>query len=217
MVRSVRSDPTLDESEDWVPALRSGGTVLHFSQDREIYGEGNGAELFFKILSGVVRTCRFLADGRRQVDAFYVAGELFGFETGAHYGLSAEAVSDCTLIAYRRRGLEAAAATDGTVSQGLYLHAMRSLARAQEHSQLLGRRDAAEKVAAFLLQWANPAPDGEVASLAMTRQDMADYLGLTIETVSRTLSRFERSAIIVLQSARQIKLKDLPALDQLAT
>ena len=127
------------------------GPVLHFAQDREIYSEGADADLFFKVVSGVVRTCKFLSDGRRQIDAFYKAGDVFGFEFDGLHGFSAEAVCDCTLISYRRRGLEALAASDQGLMNQLFSYAMQSLARAQEHALLLGRRSATEKVAAFLI------------------------------------------------------------------
>src|SRR3984957_5936447 len=93
-------------------ALRAIGPVLHFAQDRDIYSEGGAADVFFKLVSGVVRTCKFLSDGRRQIDAFYVAGEVFGLEAGDAHSLCAEAVSDCTVIFYRRRGLERLAGAD---------------------------------------------------------------------------------------------------------
>jgi CRP/FNR family nitrogen fixation transcriptional regulator len=193
-------------------ALRAIGPVLHFAQDRDIYSEGDTADVFFKLVSGVVRTCKFLSDGRRQIDSFYVAGEVFGLEAGDAHGLCAEAVSDCTVISYRRRGLEALAANDQTLSRQLFSHAMRNLARAQEHSLSLGRRNAVEKVAAFLVDLFENAPDDTVIILAMTRQDIADYLGLTMETVSRTLSQLERDAFIELTTARQIRMKDHAAL-----
>jgi CRP/FNR family transcriptional regulator, nitrogen fixation regulation protein len=188
------------------------GLSAHFAQDREIYGEGDDADTYYKVVSGVVRTCKFLSDGRRQIDAFHVAGDFFGFELGAERSLSAEAVCDCTIIAYRRPRASAPAADDEALSRQLLSHAMRSLARAQEHSLLLGRRSAVEKVAAFLIDWAGQSKGDKVVTLAMTRQDIADYLGLTIETVSRTMSQLEREGVIELPTARQIRLKDLIAL-----
>jgi CRP/FNR family nitrogen fixation transcriptional regulator len=193
-------------------ALRAIGPVLHFAQDRDIYSEGGAADVFFKLVSGVVRTCKLLSDGRRQIDSFYVAGEVFGIEAGDAHSLSAEAVSDCTVISYRRRGLEALAANDQALSRQLFSHAMMNLARAQEHSLSLGRRNAVEKVAAFLIELFENAPDANVITLAMTRQDIADYLGLTMETVSRTLSQLDRDAFIELTTARQIRMKDRTAL-----
>ena len=189
--------------------------VLHFPQDREIYGEGDAAGAFFKVVSGVVRTCKFLSDGRRQIDAFHVAGDVFGFEAGAAYRCSAEAVNDCTLNTYRRHGADRLAANDIGAAQQLFSYAMQGMARAQDHSLLLGRKNAAEKVAAFLLQCARQPAGSDTVALAMTRQDIADYLGLTIETVSRTLSQLERDGVIALPSPRQIRLKDVAALREL--
>jgi CRP/FNR family transcriptional regulator, nitrogen fixation regulation protein len=191
------------------------GPVRHFAADSEIYAEGDDANCFFKVVSGVVRTCKFLSDGRRQIDAFYVSGDVFGFETGAEHRLSAEAVSDCVLTPYRRRGFEMLAGRDDRVAGQLFSYAMRCLERAQEHSLLLGRRSAAQKLANFLLEMADRRSGGKVVDLAMTRQDIADYLGLTIETVSRTLSQFERDGVISLPSARRVCLENQGALRQL--
>jgi CRP/FNR family transcriptional regulator, nitrogen fixation regulation protein len=192
------------------------GSVLYFSQDREIFSEGAVAEYFYRLVSGVVRTCKFLADGRRQIDAFHFAGDIFGFECGADHVLAAEAVTDCTVIAYRKTKLDIFAISDRLLSQELLAFAMHGMARAQRHSLLLGRRSAMEKVAGFLLDCAEKSADHRNVSLAMTRQDIADYLGLTIETVSRTLSQLERDNVIDLPSARQIRLRNLNTLEDLA-
>ncbi|WP_158927645.1 helix-turn-helix domain-containing protein [Acidisphaera sp. S103] len=202
----------VENGSEWESGLASTGTVMHFAQDQEIYGEGDDALTFFKVVSGVVRTCKFLADGRRQIDSFHIVGDVFGVEADAEHAFCAQAVCDCTVVAYRRRGLETAASTDADLSRHLFSHAMRTLSRAQDHALLLGRKSAIEKVAAFLVEWAAHSPGAVIVSLAMTRQDIADYLGLTIETVSRTLSHLERAAIIELSSARQIRLKDPAAL-----
>ena len=195
-------------------ALASTGTVLHFFQDREIYGEGDAADSFFQVVEGVVRTCKFLSDGRRQIDGFHVAGDVFGFEAESARRMSAEAVCDCTLTSHRRRGLEGMAA-DPALLQQLFSYAMRSVTRAQDHSLLLGRKSAVEKVAAFLVEWAQHSAGCHAITLAMTRQDIADYLGLTIETVSRTLSQLERDAVIEIPTARQIRFKNPAALHNL--
>lgn len=198
--------PSVPEDEDDNACAR-GAQILHFAADSEIYGDGNEARSYYKVTVGVVRTCRFLSDGRRQIHSFYIAGDVFGFEAGTEHRLSAEAVTDCTVVAYRRRGLEALAATDERLVQRFFSYALQCLERAQEHSLLLGRRSAAQKLAAFLLEMSNRRPGGEIIDLAMTRQDIADYLGLTIETVSRTLSQLERDGVITLPAARQVCLK----------
>ena len=192
------------------------GSVQHFAQDREIFAQGDDADYFFKLVSGVVRTCKFLTDGRRQIDAFYVAGDIFGFEQDEEHRLSAEAVADCTVIAYRKVKSDPFAGTDRHLSRELLNFAMRGMTQAQNHSLLLGRRSAMEKVAGFLLDWARRSANHRQITLAMSRQDIADYLGLTIETVSRTLSQLERDHVIALPSARQIKLYNIDQLEELA-
>lgn len=182
-------------------------------EGREVCAEGQATETFYKILSGVVRVCRFLTDGRRQIEAFHVGGEMFGLELGDERVMSAEAVTDCRLIAYRRRGVEQQAKTDHAISQQLFQYAMQSLSQAQAHSLLLSRRGAAEKVAAFLLNWMEKSAEGDTLHLPMSRQEIADYLGLTIESVSRSMSQFERDRTITLSGARHVRILNQTALE----
>jgi CRP/FNR family transcriptional regulator, nitrogen fixation regulation protein len=188
------------------------GVVINVASDRQIYSEGDEARCFYKVVSGVVRTCRFLSDGRRQIDAFHREGDVFGFEAGGDHRMAAEAVSDCCVIAYRRRGLETMVSQDDRLGRWFFSHAMSCMALAREHSLLLGRGSAAQKIAAFLQEVADRDSSGGVIDLAMSRQDIADYLGLTIETVSRTLSQLERDGLIGLPAARRVVLKDRRAL-----
>jgi CRP/FNR family transcriptional regulator, nitrogen fixation regulation protein len=196
--------------------LRAAGTVIQVAEGQEVFGEGDESDVFYKVISGVVRVCKFLNDGRRQIEAFHAAGETFGLDLGRERLLCAEAVSDCTLISYRRRSVEALAQKDENTSRQLFRCAMRNLAQARSHSLLLGRRGAAEKMATFLLNMAEHSVDGQTVTLAMTRQDIADYLGLTIETVSRSLSQFERQGVIALANSRELRLKNIGALEDLA-
>lgn len=191
------------------------GSLVHFAQGRSIYDEGDDADAFFEVAEGVVRTCKFMSSGRRQIEAFHAAGEVFGLEAGPDHRLSAEAVNDCKLVSYRRRGVDRLALTDAAMSQRLLSFAMQGLSRSQDHTLLLGLKSALEKVAAFLLDWSHHSPSADTVTLAMTRQDIADYLGLTIETVSRTLSQMKRNALIELSTARDIRLLDVAALSRL--
>jgi CRP/FNR family transcriptional regulator, nitrogen fixation regulation protein len=201
----------------WAPPAEAdgfelSGVVMQVAADRQIYAEGDEARCFYKVVSGVVRTCRFLSDGRRQIDAFHMEGEVFGFEAGTDHRMAAEAVSDCTVIAYRRRGLETMVFQDDRLGRWFFSHAMTCMDLAREHSLLLGRGSAAQKISAFLLEFARRVGSESTVELAMSRQDIADYLGLTIETVSRTLSQLERDGVIALPSARRVALKDRAAL-----
>ena len=194
-------------SAGWEGGLPTTGGILLVPQDAEIYGEGDAAVLFYKLARGVVRTCKFLNDGRRHIEAFQREGDVFGFEAGTAYRLTAEAVTDCSLIAYRRKGVEQLAAASETLSQQLFGYFMQGMTRAQEHALILGRRSAIERVGAFLHEAAQQSPDGRTISLAMDRRDIADYLGLTIETVSRTLSQLERDGLIAIPVSRQIRVQ----------
>ncbi len=219
---AMNSDTALSGRLAWMgridasEPLRAAGSVVHVREGEEIFAEGETTEAFYKVVSGVVRVCKFLSDGRRQIEAFHVAGEIFGFELGNDRLMSAEAVSDCSLVSYRKRGVEMLAQKDHAVGNQLFHHAMWNLARAQTHALLLGRRGAAEKVATFLLDWARHSTGKGVIHLAMTRQDIADYLGLTIETVSRTLSQFERDGLIALANTREVRLRNMEGLETLA-
>lgn len=186
-----------------------------FASDEEIFCEGDPADYCYRVVSGIVRTCKFFDDGRRQVDAFYVAGDFLGFESGSEYRHSAEAVSDCTVTRYRRKDVEQVIAGNATFSQQFLGIALRNINRAQDHSLLLGRKTAHERVATFLREWLMTSSNGQTVMLAMTRQDIADYLGLTMETVSRTLSQLEREGVIDIVTPREISVKDRSALKRL--
>jgi CRP/FNR family transcriptional regulator, nitrogen fixation regulation protein len=191
------------------------GPLRHYGKDEEIFGEGEPASHYYKVVSGVVRTCKILSDGRRQIDAFHVAGDMFGIERGAEYRVTAEAVGEAMIASFWRCSLEEPADPDRGLAREVVATALLNLERAQEHMILLGRKSATEKVATFLLAMAERI-EGDAIELPMSRSDIADYLGLTIETVSRTLTRFERKGAIELSTARRtIRLRDEPGLRRL--
>jgi len=195
--------------------LRATGRARRFVRDQRIYNEGADADCVFKVESGVVRTCTFLRDGRRQINAFHGPGNVFGLEIGPVYGLSAAAASDCVVVSYCRRTLEMLAAHNEQLSLQLYSSVLCGLARAQEHSVSLGRRSAIEKLAIFLVGCTQYSIGGDDIALEMSRKDIADYLGLTIETVSRTFSHLEHMCFIELSGARHVRLMDRVGLREL--
>lgn len=190
------------------------GAPMVFSRNGEIYGEGDDAEYAYKVISGAVRTYRILADGRRQIGSFHLPGDVFGLEVGDEHAFSAEAVSETKVIVAKRSVLVALAARDSEVARDLWTLMGRELARAQEHIVLL-IKSAQERVAAFLLEMAERHPAGDTIELPMSRQDIADYLGLTIETVSRTLTALESEAAIELPNSRRVVLRNRPALREM--
>jgi CRP/FNR family nitrogen fixation transcriptional regulator len=188
-------------SSDLLPAI---GPRMNFGRDEEIFGEGERADYIYQVLEGAVRTCRFLGDGRRQIEEFHLAGEYFGLETGADHTSTAEAVGSATVLLIRRSTLTDLASRDLTVSGRLLELTMKGLRRTQDHVIMLGRKGACERVAAFLLDFAKRTSAAGSIQLPMSRQDIADYLGLTIETVSRTLSQFESEGVIALPDRRSV-------------
>jgi len=172
-------------------ALRLHGAEMRFSRNMEIFGESEAAEYFYQVVTGAVRTYKVMQDGRRQIGAFYLPGDVFGLEAGERHGFSAEAIVDSTVRVVRRSTIVALASRDGALAADLWALTAGGLRLAQEHMLLLGRKSAEERVATFLLNMAERKPAAEVVELPMSRQDIADYLGLTIETVSRTLTHFE--------------------------
>lgn len=190
------------------------GTAMSYARNMEIYGEGEPAEYLYKVLSGAVRTSRVLADGRRQIGSFYLPGEVFGMEGSEEHAFSAEAITDAKIVVIKRTALDAMAARDAEVSRLLWTITGQELQCAQRHVMLL-IKTAKERVVGFLLEMASRVPNSGNVALPMSRQDIADYLGLTIETVSRTLSELERVAAIELPSSRQVVLRNRAALGRL--
>ena len=190
------------------------GSQMRFGRNVEIYGEGEPAEYLYKVVSGAVRTYKVLADGRRQIGAFYLPGDIFGLEASDDHTFSAEAVSDSQVLVIKRSAVMDLAARDSIVAQQLWTVTGHELQRAQDHVMLL-IKSAQERVAGFLVEMAKRAPGTSTIQLAMSRQDIADYLGLTIETISRTLTQFEKSSAIALPTSRQIEIRNRAALARL--
>jgi CRP-like cAMP-binding protein len=195
-------------------AIELMGALMPFARNSEIYGENEPAEYLYKVVSGTVRTYKVLVDGRRQIGAFYLPGDIFGLETGDEHGFSAEAITDCKIVVIKRSTVMALAAKDNDIARQLWALTARELHRMQNHIMVLVK-SAQERVAGFLLEMSDRAAGGSAIELSMSRQDIADYLGLTIETVSRTLTLLEKSAAIEVPTSRRIVLRNRSALNRL--
>jgi CRP/FNR family transcriptional regulator, nitrogen fixation regulation protein len=190
------------------------GAPMPFGRNAEVYGENEPADYLYKVVSGAVRTYRVLNDGRRQIGAFHLPGDMFGLEVGDTHGCSAEAIAASVILVIKRSAVIALAARDADVARQLWTLTARELGRVQNHMMLLVR-NAQERIASFLLEMAERAFAGDAVELPMTRQDIADHLGLTIETVSRTLTQLEHDAAIELPTSRRIVLRNRSALTRL--
>lgn len=194
-------------SEIWDGALR-----MDFAAGEEVYGQEEAADLIYRLVNGSIRTSHLLADGRRQIGDFYYEGDVFGVETGPEHRFSAEALTTCQVMVVKRSG---SVVEPGRVDKLLWTATAMELARAQTHMLLLGRATACERVARFLLDMADRFR-GDLVTLPMSRQDMADYLGLTIETVSRMLGRLQADGVVEFAGCRHFRVRHRSGLMRLA-
>jgi CRP/FNR family transcriptional regulator, nitrogen fixation regulation protein len=194
--------------------LESIGTVVAFPRNREIYGQNDPPFYVYKMLSGAVRTCKHFADGRRQVGGFYLANDVFGLEMGAAHLMSAEAINNSRIVVIRRPALMSLAEREAHVALRLWALTTRELRRTHDHVLLL-TKSAPERMASLLLSLADHmGKDGSV-ELPMPRRDIADYLGLTIETVSRVFSDLQAHGVIELPASHRVVFRNRTALEKL--
>ena len=183
-------------------------TEFSYQKDEEIYGEDEPAEYVYQVIRGAVRTYKLLSDGRRQIGAFHLAGDVFGLEAGMPHRLAPEAIIDTSVRLVKRRNLEQAAGTDVKVAQKLWTMTASDLRHAEDHMLLLGRKNAMERVANFLLEMDRRLTVAGMMALPMCRRDIGDYLGLTLETISRALSQLHGEGVLGFSGARQIVLRN---------
>jgi CRP-like cAMP-binding protein len=197
-----------------IDAMETMGSQMKFGANAEIFGDHEPAEYVYKVVTGAVRTYKILNDGRRQIGGFYLPGDIFGLEIGKEHQYSAEAINDVTVLVIRRSAIVSLAERDCEAARELWSCTGRELKRAQEHVLLLVK-SAQQRVASFLLEMSKRLAATDAIELPMSRQDIADYLGLTIETVSRTMTQLVSEQAIVLPSSRRIVLRNANALRRL--
>lgn len=195
-------------------ALALMGAPIRFARNAEIYGEDEPAEYLYQVISGAVRTYRMLDDGRRQICGFYLPGDIFGVEASDDHMSSAEALSDAQVLVVKRSSLMARAEHEKDLTRQLWTLTVRELQRVQQHSLVL-IKSAEERVAGFLLEMAGRGTCEAAIELPMSRQDIADYLGLTIETVSRTFTQFVQSGVIALETSRRVQFRNRGVLNRM--
>ena len=197
------------------------GTTVSYARGKTIIEEGNPAEYVYKVVTGALRKIRLLADGRRHINSFLMPGDFFGFAEGRDYSHTVEAVADVTLVRYARRGFDAVLENDPRASRHFLGLVSRTLSATQDHLLLLGRKSALERMATFLLALSDRRAaghkDGTELDLPMNRSDVADYLGLTIETVSRLITRLRSLRVIDTPDAHRIVILKRDALEDLST
>lgn len=200
-----------------LPQAEIAPSEFKYRRSGEIFGEGEPAKYVYQVVDGAVRSYKLLSDGRRQIGAFHLIGDIFGLENGGVHRFTAEAIVDTTVRLVKRVSLAHVAENDASVARDLLNMTATNLQHAEDHMLLLGRKTSLERVAAFLLEMDHRLTAAGVMALPMCRRDIADYLGLTLETVSRALSILHEKGILGFlgQTQRQIVLLDRPKLAEL--
>jgi CRP/FNR family nitrogen fixation transcriptional regulator len=203
---------------DQLERIDAHGAKLQFTRNEPIFNQDDPADQVFRIISGTVRLCRYMPDGRRYIVDFLLPGDLMGFVESPDLPVGAEAVTDVTLMAFPRACFDQLAEQNPDVRAQLLRHLSCNLLTAQQHLFVLGCQKARERVASFLLRLADRvgASCGDRLDLPMSRQDIADHLGLTIETISRTITGLRSTGAVLVPNTHQIVLRDKAALRALA-
>jgi CRP/FNR family nitrogen fixation transcriptional regulator len=204
-------------AETGMPLPRLKFSEFRYERDEQIFGENEPADYVYQVTLGAVRSYKLLLDGRRQIGAFHLVGDIFGLENAAVHRFTAEAIVDTKVRLVKRQSLELIAGTDVLVTRDLLNTTATSLQHAEDHMLLLGRKSALERVAAFLLEMDKRLTRAGFFALPMNRRDIADYLGLTLETVSRALHQLNDRGILEFLNCnqRQIVLLDRERLTDL--
>lgn len=192
------------------------GRMVRVARGQTLFFEGDAAEHFYEVVSGTVRCCRLVADGRRTILRFAGLGSFLGIGCVERYGYTAEAVTDVVVRGHRLSGLEAAMA-DADLRARVLAALREELAATRSQMMLLGRMSAAERLAAFLVGYAarGPRADGCI-ELPMTRSDVADHLGLTVETVSRKLHELDDLGLIRIETPSRIRILEPDRIEAIA-
>jgi CRP/FNR family transcriptional regulator len=197
------------------------GRCIPFAPGETVFAQEELATSFCSVLDGIMRLYKLLPDGRRQIVGFALPGDFLGMNVSGRHNFSADAIGSVAICRFPRAAFGRFIEDKPHLLRRINELAARELSQARNHMVLLGRRSAEEKVATFLLGWrdrlARLNGPSQVISLPMSRQDIADYLGLTIETVSRTLTRLERDGVIEILPHHGISIVDTERVAALAT
>ena len=207
-----------DLAQDDLEALDKIGIKLRFARNETIFSEGKEAAFSYRVVSGAIRLCKHLIDGRRQISDFVLPGDYCGFLHLDEHRFTAEATSDLEVTAYPHRQVEVLGESMPSMRHRLTDFLSRRLMGIQDHLIMVGRQTAKERVLSFLIRLAENAGanDSEAVELPMNRQDMADYLGLTIETVSRVVTELKRLRLVTFPELHEFTIADIEHVREVA-
>ena len=212
-----QGDPAAFSADD-LKLLHTIGSRIHFGRGETIFSEGDAADFAYQIVSGTVRLCKHMADGRRQIAQFLFPGDFFSFMHLNEHNFTAEAVIDAVLVSYPQRQIERLGEERASLRKNFSAMLSRRVLDIQNHLVMLGRQTAKERVASFLIVIVEHShcKNGGTIDVPMSRQDMADYLGLTIETVCRVLSAMKKQGLLGIPNLHQLVIKNVGALYAIA-
>lgn len=207
-----------EAEENGLGILETLGSVVVLKKGAALFREGDAADCYYKVVSGAVRSCKLLADGRRHIPDFFLAGDFIGVEALHTHGSTAEAVKCATVVRYERRIIDALVARNPRVGSFLLGRVCAELSDARSRMLLLSRMNALERLASFLLRIAarSRRDDRDSVPLPMTRSDIGDHLGLTTETVCRTFAELKSAGLIEARSPHELRVLKRPELAALA-
>jgi CRP/FNR family transcriptional regulator, nitrogen fixation regulation protein len=191
--------------------------IVPFHRGQEICSQGRSVEHWYFLISGAARRCAIRPDGRRQIVDLLLPGDFFGLAFGDQSDATIEAVAENTVVAsYPRPRIEALAESDPKIARELRDIAFKALSRMQTQLLILGRITALEKVGSFLLEMSARQSNGDTERVALpiSRYDIADYLGVSVETVSRALSGLKQRGAIKLLSTRTVSIVHRDVLEE---
>lgn len=199
---------------DFLRAIASHATTQQHRRGASIYHAGDRADHWYRVTDGVAARCAVLSDGRRQIVELLLPGDFFGFASCDEHHFAVEAVTETTTQRYVRRSLEALAESDPHLGYQIRQLAFEAIRRLDDRVLTIGRMNAVEKVGAFLMEMVDRSPRdlGDRISLPLSRYDIADYLGLSMETVSRSINELRRQEAISLLGPHRVKVLKRQAL-----
>jgi CRP/FNR family transcriptional regulator len=217
-VRSLSICGALDQAE--LLQFERIGRSIHLAPNEALFTAGQSASSVYSLSAGIGRLYKLLPDGRRQILGFALPGDFIGAGSSERYNFSVDSIEAISACRISREAFDRFSAGNPQLLLRINQFSTRELMLAQEQMLLLGRRTAEEKVASFLIGWRDRltriGEHRQTIRLPMSRQDIADFLGLTIETVSRTLTRFEREKMLVIV-AGGIRLVDVNRAELMST
>lgn len=217
-VRQISLCGVLESDE--LRRFKATGTTIRLASGETLFMEGDPPAAVYTLTSGAMRLSKLLADGRRQIAGFLFPGDFLGLTVEDAHLFTAEAIGDSVLCRFPRPRFEAFLDDHPQMERRLFAIAAHELAAARQQLVLLGRKTATEKVVSFLLMLGSRCrQDGGLAdevAVPMTRTDIADYLGLRIETVSRELTSLKTSRLIQMTGTHALRVLDKPRLQGMA-